>query len=176
MDDDLIKRTKQTIIDVPDFPEPGILFRDITPIFQDPKLRSDITKYLADLYAHTGATAVIGPESRGFLFGLPLAYELGIPFVLARKPGKLPREVFSEKYDLEYGESELQIHRDTLTASDRVIIVDDLLATGGTAAAAARLVEQSGASIVAISFLIELTALNGRGQLGGYRIDSLIKY
>ena len=150
------------IIDIPDYPEPGVVFKDITPLFDDAEGLAAVVDAMADHFAGRGVTKVVGAEARGFLIGAPLAYRLGCGFVPARKPGKLPRAVYSQTYDLEYGTDELQMHRDALSASDRVLVVDDLVATGGTAVAAAKLIEQSGAGIVGFSFILELAFLNPR--------------
>ena len=150
------------IVDIPDYPEPGVVFKDITPLFDDAQALHAVIDTIADHFAGTGITKVVGAEARGFLVGVPVAYKLGCGFVPARKPGKLPREVYSESYSLEYGTDELQIHRDALTSDDRVLIVDDLVATGGTAVATARLVEQSGAKVAGFSFILELSFLNPR--------------
>ena len=150
------------IIDIPDYPEPGVIFKDITPLFDDGEALRAVVDELADHFADRGITKVVGAEARGFLVGVPVAYRLGCGFVPARKPGKLPREVFSQTYSLEYGTDELQIHKDALTPDDRVLIVDDLVATGGTAVATAQLVEQSGASVEGFAFILELGFLNPR--------------
>ena len=176
MSQNLEARLREAIIDVPDFPKPGIIFKDITPILHDPELRADTIATFGEHYAESGVTAVAGPESRGFIFGVLLAEHLGVPFVPIRKPGKLPREVFRQEYDLEYGSDELQIHKDALGADDKVAIIDDLLATGGTAEAACHLVEQSGAEVVGSSFVIELAELEGRKKLGQHIVHSLVQY
>lgn len=150
------------IVDIPDYPEPGVVFKDITPLFDDAEALKAVVDALADHFANRGITKVVGAEARGFLVGVPVAYRLGCGFVPARKPGKLPREVFSQTYSLEYGTDELQIHKDALTADDRVLIVDDLIATGGTAVATAKLVEQSGAVVEGFAFILELCFLNPR--------------
>ena len=150
------------IIDIPDYPEPGVVFKDITPLFDDPEGLAAVVDAMAGHFAGRGITKVVGAEARGFLVGAPVAYRLGCGFVPARKPGKLPRAVYSQTYDLEYGTDELQIHRDALTSDDRVLIVDDLVATGGTAVAAARLAEQSGARVEGFSFILELEFLGPR--------------
>ena len=141
------------IVSIPDYPEKGVIFKDITPLFADPEGLVHLVDDIAE---------VVGAEARGFLVGAPVAYKLGAGFVPARKPGKLPREVYSQSYSLEYGIDELQIHKDALKPDDVVLIVDDLVATGGTAAATAKLVEQSGARIEGFSFILELTFLNPR--------------
>lgn len=150
------------IVDIPDYPEPGVVFKDITPLFDDADALRAVVDELAAHFEGAGITKVVGAEARGFLVGVPVAYRLGCGFVPARKPGKLPREVYSETYSLEYGTDELQIHRDALTPEDRVLIVDDLVATGGTAVATARLVKQSGAEVAGFAFILELTFLNPR--------------
>ncbi len=175
MSETLANRLRETIIDVPDFPKPGIVFKDITPILEDPELFADTIGALHDRYADRGVTAVAAPESRGFIFGAPLAISLGVPLVLVRKPGKLPRETISQTYDLEYGTDQVHIHADAVRPGDNVILVDDLLATGGTAAAACELLERAGASVEEAAFVIELNDLNGRQKLGR-QVFSLVRY
>jgi adenine phosphoribosyltransferase len=153
---------ERLIVDIPDYPEPGVIFKDITPLMADPRGLKEAVSYIADHFSDQGITKVVGAEARGFLVGAPVACYLGAGFVPARKPGKLPREVYSQSYALEYGTDELQIHRDALGEGDRVLIVDDLMATGGTAVATAKLTEQSGASVVGFSFILELAYLNPR--------------
>lgn len=150
------------IIDIPDYPEPGVVFKDITPLFDDPEALRAVVDDIAGHFEGRGITKVVGAEARGFLIGAPVAYRLGCGFVPARKPGKLPRAVYSQSYSLEYGTDEIQIHRDALTPEDRVLVVDDLVATGGTAIAAARLVEQSGAAVEGFAFILELAFLKPR--------------
>lgn len=169
-------RIEGLIRNIPDFPEPGIQFKDITPVLQDAEgLRAAIDAVAAPLQGKE-IDAIVGLESRGFLFGAPIAYNLGLGFVIIRKPGKLPADKIDVKYDLEYGSNILEIHRDSIRPGQRVVIVDDLLATGGTARAAATLIEQLGGVVVGFSFLIELEFLQGREKLGGYDIHSLIRY
>lgn len=163
-----IDRVKALITPVPDFPKPGILFRDITPLLASPDGFRDAISLLEGLSSDLTPTHIIGAESRGFLFGLPLAQSLGVPFIPARKPGKLPRAVASQSYSLEYGEDALEVHAEDIPSDARVLFVDDLLATGGTARACVQLIEGLGASVVGCLFLIELAALNGRAQLDGY--------
>lgn len=167
---------KQYIASIPDFPTEGILFRDITPLMQD----GEAFKYACDLvveYARKlGADVVACPEARGFLIGCPVAYSLGIGFVPVRKPGKLPRETVSYKYDLEYGSNELHIHKDAIKKGQKVVIIDDLLATGGTVEAAAKLIEELGGEVVGCAFLIELEALKGREVLKDYDVFTALKY
>ena len=150
------------VVDIPDYPEPGVVFKDITPLISDERGFSACVDAMAEHFLGKGITKVVGSEARGFLIGTPVAYRLGAGFVPARKPGKLPREVYSQSYALEYGTDELQIHKDALTPDDRVIIVDDLVATAGTALATAKLVEQTGAKIEGFSFILELAFLNPR--------------
>ena len=163
---------------IPDFPQPGILFRDITPVLADPaslQAALDLHVHLiADLKG--GINRVVGIESRGFLFGMALAERIGAGFVLVRKPGKLPAKTVAQEYALEYGTDKIEIHADALAPGDRVLIVDDLLATGGTAAAARALVENLGATPLAALFLIELEALGGRSKLGDLRIETILRF
>jgi adenine phosphoribosyltransferase len=151
--------------DVPDFPVPGVLFRDVSPLLADPALRARAVDALASPWLDAGITAVVGVESRGFLFGTLLAERLGAGFAMARKPGKLPAATVREAYALEYGSDAIEVHADAFRPGDRVLVHDDVIATGGTAAAAARLVERLGAEVAGFSFLIELAALGGRARL-----------
>lgn len=151
------------VISIPDYPEPGIIFKDVTPLFKDPECFKALVDDIAGHFKVRGITKVIGAEARGFLIGAPVAYALGAGFVPARKPGKLPREVFTQSYDLEYGTDELQIHKDALTKDDVVLIADDLVATGGTCVASAHLAEQAGARVEGFTFALELCYLNPRG-------------
>jgi adenine phosphoribosyltransferase len=167
---------KSLIRDVPDFPQPGILFRDITPLLQNVAALRYAIDELSRLAATYRPDAIVGIESRGFVLGAPVAYKLGLPFVPVRKAGKLPSARMSIEYALEYGESQLDIHADALGRGQRAVIVDDLLATGGTAAASAKLVELLGAEVAAFAFLIELAFLPGRELLQGYEIVTLIHY
>ena len=164
------------IRDVPDFPQPGILFRDITPLLHDPDAYRYVIDELTRRIAVLGPDAIVGVESRGFLFGAPVAYNLGLPFVPVRKAGKLPAERMSVEFALEYGESQLDIHTDALERGQQVVIVDDLLATGGTAASTAKLVELLGAYVKALAFLVELSSLAGRDRLQDYEVIALIQY
>ena len=167
---------KSYIRDIPDFPEPGILFRDLTPLLQD----SDALKYtidhLADRFKGAQLDVVVAVESRGFLFGAPLAYQLGKPLVPVRKSGKLPAQTYKAEYTLEYGRSVMEIHVDGVRAGQRVLLLDDLLATGGTLGAAARLVEMAGGVVGTIGVIVELTQLDGRRLLENYDIYSMIQY
>ncbi|WP_296875911.1 adenine phosphoribosyltransferase [Thomasclavelia sp.] len=166
------------IEDILDFPEPGIIFRDVTPLLKDKDAYQEAIKQLAS-WSKTldqPIDLVVGPEARGFLFGCPVAYELNAGFVPVRKPGKLPRKTISEKYDLEYGTNEVFIHEDSILAGQNVIIIDDLLATGGTVKATCKLVERLGGKVAGIAFLIELVDLKGRNCLEDYNVHSLLKY
>jgi adenine phosphoribosyltransferase len=161
---------------VPDFPKPGILFKDITPMLADPKALHVVLDALAEQFVGEGIDAVIGIESRGFIFGAALALRLNAGFVPVRKPGKLPADVDKVAYTLEYGSNELEMHKDALRPGARVVIVDDLLATGGTAAATAELVGKQGAKIAAFAFVVELSFLGGREKLGDVPVISLLSY
>lgn len=167
---------KQRIRDIPDFPVKGILFKDITPLLADPAALKLASERLAEPFAGSGITAVCGIEARGFIFGSIVASRLGCGFIPLRKPGKLPAEVSSLSYQLEYGTATLEVHRDAAGPKDRVLMVDDLLATGGTMSAACQLVESLGAEVVACSFVVELTFLNGREVLKAHDVRSLIAY
>lgn len=167
---------KATIRDVPDFPRPGILFRDITPLLGNSSAFRAVLDVLSADAAEQRAEAIVGIESRGFVFGSPLADRLGLPFVPVRKPGKLPAARMSVDYSLEYGESRLDIHSDALEAGARAYIVDDLLATGGTARATAKLVELVRAEVAGLGFVIELLALDGRALLSPYPVMSVLSF
>ena len=167
---------RSTIRDVPDFPKPGILFRDITPLLASPEAFRATVDLLCDAFAESRLDRIVGMESRGFLFGTPMADRLGVGFSPVRKKGKLPGEVESVTYDLEYGTDTLEIHRDGVTPGQRVLVVDDLLATGGTARAAVELVRRVGGEVVGCAFVIELTGLQGRTKIQGEAIKSLISY
>jgi len=167
---------KQFIREVPDFPKPGILFYDITTMLQDPyALRIAVDQFVW-LFAKQEVDKVIGIESRGFMFAPLVAYQLNAGFVPVRKPGKLPYQTIGESYELEYGSDRVEMHEDGIAKGDRVLIVDDLIATGGTAAASASLVEQAGGKVAGFGFVVELSFLNGREKLDGYPIQSLITY
>ena len=162
--------------DIPDFPKPGILFKDITPLMRDSAALRATTLALAAPFRAAGVTAVVGMEARGFIFGSLVAAELGTGFVPLRKPGKLPAATHTVSYDLEYGSASLEVHIDALRPEDRVLLVDDLMATGGTAAASVALVRRSGASVAGCAFVIELDFLNGRAALGDCQVHSLLHY
>ena len=167
---------KRYIREIPDFPTPGILFRDITPLLQDPAAFKYVVDRFSEQYSGRPVDAVVAIEARGFLFGAPLAYRLGKPLVPARKEGKLPAESLRAEYSLEYGSNVVELHKDSIAPGQRALIVDDLLATGGTLAATAHLVEQAGGSVEGIALAIELTELEGRKRLRGYDVFSLVQY
>lgn len=171
-----MKKLEDYILSIPDFPEKGIIFRDITTVVQDPDGLQTAINTLASFVDVDDVDVVVGPEARGFIFGVPLAYKLKKGFVPIRKKGKLPRETISVSYALEYGSAEIEIHKDAITPGQRVVLVDDLLATGGTMEANIRLVEQLGGKVVKIVFLIELAGLGGRKRLADYNIDSAVIY
>ncbi len=163
------------IRNVPDFPIKGIQFKDITTLLKDAEVFSASVDEIYNFYRHKEINKIVGIESRGFIFGGALAYKLNLGFVPVRKPGKLPAETLVEEYELEYGRDSLEIHLDAIQSGDQVLVVDDLLATGGTAAATCRLVERLGGQIVGVAFLIELVELNGRAKLNGYDVQALMK-
>ena len=164
------------IRDVPDFPTEGILFKDLMPLIADPEYFAETIRRLAEWARPREPDLILGAEARGFIFGGALAYELGSGFITARKPGKLPRETVEATYDLEYGTDSLEIHRDAVPRGARVVVLDDVLATGGTARAKIELVEALGGVVAGVLFVIELTFLNGRERLEGYDVHSLIQY
>ena len=164
------------IREVPDFPKPGILFRDITPLLADPEAFRDAIRRLADPFRQQGVDIVAAAEARGFIFAAPLALELNAGLVPIRKPGKLPCKTLSYTYQLEYGSDTLQIHADAIRPGSRVLMVDDLLATGGTVEACCRMIEQAGGVVTGCAFVIELAALEGRKRIAQYRTVSLIQY
>lgn len=167
---------KSHIRDIPDFPKPGIIFKDITPMFANQRLMHDVIGvWCAHFRAHP-VEAIVAVESRGFLFGAPLAYELGIPLYLARKQGKLPGETIAQSYSLEYGTATIEMHAGVIHKGERVVLIDDLLATGGTIAAVAKLVERQGGTVAECAFLVELEFLRGRAALTGYTINAMVKY
>lgn len=171
-----MENLKKLIREVPDFPKPGINFYDITTLLQDAKGLKMTIDGMIDKFQGERIDTVIGIESRGFIFAVPLAYHLGAGFVPVRKPNKLPSHKISASYDLEYGQDTLEMHKDAVGEGHRVLIVDDLLATGGTAKAVTQLVEQMDGHIVGLGFLVELTFLNGRSKLSGYDVHSFVKY
>ncbi|QFJ53638.1 adenine phosphoribosyltransferase [Pseudobutyrivibrio xylanivorans] len=171
-----MKKVEDYIRTIPDFPEPGIMFRDVTSILQDAdgfKLAIDEMKKLLD---GVDCDVIAGAESRGFIFGAPLAYALGKPFVLIRKKGKLPCETIEKTYDLEYGTATIEMHKDAVKPGQKVVVVDDLIATGGTIEAACELIEQLGGEVAKIVFLMELKGLNGREKLAKYDVASVVSY
>jgi adenine phosphoribosyltransferase len=174
----LTERIKSVIRDVPDFPKPGIIFKDITPLLQDVELSKEITSALAEYWKDKGIDVIVGIESRGFIWGNALAQAMNIPFVPIRKKGKLPADTYSFKYDLEYGSAEVEIHKDGISKGQNVLIHDDLLATGGTAIAAAELIKMCGGKVAGYSFLVELSFLNGKEMIAknGEKIHSLVSY
>lgn len=171
-----MKRIEDYVISIPDFPEPGIIFRDITGILRDADgLKLSIDK-IQEMLEGVEFDAVLGLESRGFIFGMPIVYNLHKAFIPVRKKGKLPRETVSAKYDLEYGTAEIEIHKEDLRPGMKVVIIDDLIATGGTVEAAVKLAESLGAEVVKIAFVMELAGLKGRERLAGYDVESVITY
>lgn len=171
-----MKEVKDYIVTIPDFPEKGIMFRDITSVLTDADGLQLAVNELMDRLKDVEFDAIVGLESRGFVFAMPLAYNLHKPFIMVRKAGKLPRETISETYDLEYGHATMEVHKDDLHPGERVIIVDDLLATGGTMAASIRLVERLGCKVEKVLFLMELEGLKGRENLKGYAVESVVSY
>ncbi len=171
-----MKELRDLIADVPGFPKPEIVFKDITPLLESPSGLSLAIDSIASEYAERSVEIVAGVESRGFIFGAAVAYRMGIGFVPIRKPGKLPRETVSATYELEYGTDTVEMHTDAVESGTRVLLVDDLLATGGTIEACCRLVEEVGAEVVACAFVVELDFLKGRARLTGREIFSLVNY
>ena len=167
---------KNYIANVYDFPKEGIIFRDITPVLQNPEAFNYVIAEFVKYAKEVGATKIVGPEARGFLFGAPVACALKLPFIPIRKPGKLPRKQITEEYELEYGKNTLCIHDDAVEKGDKILIVDDLLATGGTALAAAHLCEKCGAEVVGFSFVIDLIDLKGRKTLKDYNVKTLVEF
>lgn len=164
------------IRDVPDFPIEGIMFKDITTLIRDEDAFREVIDWMTDQYADSRIDCVVAVEARGYIFGAPLAYKLGVGFVPIRKPDKLPAKTISESYELEYGTNALEIHEDGIEPGQRVLVIDDLLATGGSARAAVNLVERLGGEIIGVAFLVELDFLHGRDKLEGYDVLSLIHY
>ena len=167
---------RNTIRVIEDFPKKGISFKDITTLLQDGEALKVTIDSMVEYLKHKEIDIIVGPEARGFLFGVPVAYALNAGFVPVRKPGKLPYDTMEVEYDLEYGSDKLEIHKDAIKPGQKVAIVDDLLATGGTVAAVTKLIEQMGGEVVSLNFVIELTELNGKNKLQGYDIMSLVKY
>ena len=167
---------KDYIRSIPDFPKPGIMFRDITPMLKSADAMKEVIQQLAAPFRDANVKSVLAAEARGFVFGAPLAMELGCAFIPVRKPGKLPGDTESFQYDLEYGSDSLEIHKDAVASGDRVLLVDDLLATGGTIEACMKLARQQGAEVVGAAFVIELAFLKGRDRLGDTKICSLLEY
>ena len=171
-----MKDLKDYVTTIPDFPEKGIMFRDVTTIIQDPKGFRMAVDGLVNTLKSLDFDLVLGSESRGFVFGAPVAYKLDKGFILVRKKGKLPRKTISQEYELEYGTATLEMHCDSIKKGQRVVIIDDLLATGGTTDAIVKMVEKMGGKVIMISFVIELAGLEGRKKLGKYPVESLIIY
>lgn len=171
-----MKKLEDYVRSIPDFPEPGIIFRDITSILQDADGLQLAVDSMQERLKGVDFDVIVGAESRGFVFGAPIAYNLHKPFVLIRKKGKLPCETVSKEYDLEYGSAEIEMHKDSIKPGQKVVLVDDLIATGGTIQAAAELVESLGGQVVKILFLMELKGLKGRERLKKYDVDSVIQY
>lgn len=169
-------KAQSLIRDIPDFPKQGIIFKDITPVLQSPEAFKEVVQKMTEVAEELKPDVIVGIESRGFLFGTPMAINLNLPFTVVRKLGKLPYDRITEEYALEYGTNTVEIHTDAIKPGDKVVVVDDLLATGGTAAATARLVERLGGKVVGFIFLVELAFLPGRSTLIGYPVNSLIEY
>ena len=171
-----MKKVEDYVRTIPDFPEPGIMFRDVTSVLQDADGLQLAIQGVEELLKDVDFDVVVGPESRGFIFGVPVAYNLKKPFVPVRKKGKLPCETIEMTYDLEYGTATIEMHKDSIKPGQKVVIIDDLIATGGTIEAIIKLIEQLGGEVVKIAFLMELEGLSGRDKLKGYAVDSVIKY
>ena len=171
-----MKKLEEYVRSIPDFPEPGIIFRDITTILQDPDGLHLAIQSMQDKLKDTEFAVVVGTEARGFIFGVPIAYNLHKAFVPVRKKGKLPCETVSMEYDLEYGSAVIEMHKDSIKPGQKVVLVDDLVATGGTIEAAIKLVEELGGEVVKVVFLMELTGLKGRERLKGYEVESVLCY
>lgn len=171
-----MKKLEDYVVSIPDFPEEGIIFRDITTVIQDPEGLRMAIDTMSEFLDGLDFDVVVGPEARGFIFGMPIAYKFGKGFVTIRKKGKLPRATVSQEYDLEYGTAEVEIHKDAIRPGQKVVIVDDLLATGGTMEANIKLVERLGGKVVKVIFLMELAGLCGRERLSGYDVESAIVY
>ena len=171
-----MKKIEEYVRSIPDFPEPGIIFRDVTSVIQDADGLQLAIDSMQDCLKGVDFDVITGLESRGFIFGMPIAYNLHKAFIPVRKKGKLPRETVSAKYDLEYGTAEIEIHKEDLRPGMKVVIIDDLIATGGTVEAAVKLAESLGAEVVKIAFVMELAGLKGRERLAGYDVESVITY
>ncbi len=171
-----MKKLEEYVVSIPDFPEKGIIFRDVTSILQDADGLQLAIDTMQELVKDLSYDVVVGAESRGFIFGTPIAYNQHKPFILIRKKGKLPRETVSVDYELEYGTATIEMHKDSIHQGQKVLIVDDLIATGGTTEAMIKLVEQLGGEVVGVVVLMELAGLKGRERLAGYRLDSAIRY
>ena len=172
----MMKKLEDYVTTIPDFPEPGIMFRDITSVLQDADGLRLAVDTMQEAIKDLDFDVVVGPESRGFIFGMPIAYNLHKPFVLIRKKGKLPRETVEKTYDLEYGTATIEMHKDSIKPGQKVLIVDDLIATGGTTQAMIEMIEGLGGEVVGISVVMELAGLKGREKLKGYRLESAITY
>lgn len=171
-----MKKLEDYVLSIPDFPEEGIIFRDITTVIQNPEGLKLAIDTLTGYAKEREADLVVGPEARGFIFGMPVAYNIGTGFVPIRKKGKLPRETVGMAYELEYGHAEIEVHKDAILPGQKVVLIDDLLATGGTMEANIKLVESLGGEVVKVVFMIELAGLNGRERLAGYDVSSAIIY
>ena len=172
-----MKKLEDYVLTIPDYPQPGIMFRDVTSVLQDADgLHLAIDEMMKKVGDPDDVDVIVGTESRGFVFGMPIAYNLHKPFVMVRKKGKLPRETISREYDLEYGTATIEMHKDSIKPGQRVVIVDDLIATGGTIEAVIKMVEELGGKVVRIVFLMELAGLNGRDKMKGYDVESVICY
>jgi adenine phosphoribosyltransferase len=171
-----MKRLEEYVRSIPDFPEPGIIFRDVTSVLQDKDGLKMAIDQMQDLLKGLEFDIIAGPESRGFIFGVPIAYNLNKPFIPVRKKGKLPCETVSMDYDLEYGKATIEIHKDSIKPGQKVVIIDDLIATGGTIEAITKLIEMLGGEVVKIIFLMELKGLNGRKKLTNYDVEAVIQY
>lgn len=171
-----MKKIEEYVRTIPDFPEPGIMFRDVTSVLQDPEGLKLAIDSMIRLLDGVDFDVIAGAESRGFIFGAPIAYALGKAFVPIRKKGKLPCETISEKYDLEYGTAEIEMHKDAVKPGQKVVVVDDLIATGGTIEASTKMIEKLGGEVVKVLFLMELAGLKGRDRLAGYDVASVITY
>ncbi|SET94309.1 MULTISPECIES: adenine phosphoribosyltransferase [Lacrimispora] len=171
-----MKRLEDYVTSIPDFPEEGIIFRDVTTILEDPDGLSLAVDGIREMLKGVEYDSVVGPESRGFIFGVPVAYAEHKSFIPVRKKGKLPREVLSADYELEYGTATIEIHKDSIKPGQKVVIIDDLIATGGTIGAIIKLIEELGGEVVKICFIMELAGLNGREKLAGYDVEAMITY